>query len=850
MSTHPRGARKKDEESNKPTQRLVSRIVSAPALPDSVEQRAEMPGARVTAPMAVLTDVDQPGSFLPCPTLPPLPLLPRPADRGSSVALIDKRLSHARRHRKMVLHYLARKRVYRARLDAQRRVHRIWISIMTTFMSFLIVIISLTTGVSYAAYRFYNDTQDQFGAQVLTLRDLMPRDNLKMYDSTGILIGQLTDQGLHTSVSLGDVSQHVVDATVAIEDKNFWTNPGLDIKRILQSALDDVRTGHVVSGGSTITQQLIKTLVVGDETSIQRKLQELVLTPLVNDRYSKKDIMEMYLNSIYYGEQAYGIDAAASVYFGLTDQPGKPASKQLDLAQSAMLAGIPNSPVLDDPWLNPKSALDRMRIVLDSMVSNGYISRVEELDALKEAQQPGFLKHPDTLGNRAPHFFYFVLTQLQQIFHLTHAQLSRADMNVSTTLDLTLQNKIQKIMQDQIASLRDTHHVTNAAEVLIDFHNGAIRSLLGSVDYNSTTIDGKFDVATEGYRQSGSSFKPYIYATAFAQGASPAQAVLDAPLTIHQPGGDFTPVNYDQRYHGHMTLRCALQNSLNIPAVKVLQHAGIDASMETAKAMGINDYQGTPGYSLVLGSLDVHLIDHTSAYGTFADGGVHVPYYAVNTVTFGHTRQVYQHQNDSGTQAISPQIAYMITNVLSDNTDRLPEFFDCNPLQLYANSEASCRSGNRGQVRPAAAKTGTTNDFKDNLTVGYTTDYVMGVWAGNNDGSRMYNVTGIQGAAPIWHDSMLVAEQNHPIQDFQDPGGLFTTTVTYPDGVQTTDLFQPGAIPSYTPPPTTPTPPPDNGNPFGDNPPPQQALPQAYCPASYTFVAPPPPDNTPPAGWW
>ena len=286
----------------------------------------------------------------------------------------------------------------------------------------------------------------------------------------------------------------------------------------------------------------------------------------------------------------------------------------------------------------------------------------------------------------------------------------------------------------------------------------------------------------------------------------------------------------------------------------MLQHVGIDAAMQTAYNMGIMSYRGTPGYSLVLGGLGIRLLDHTSAMGVFANGGVRFPYYAINRVVSGITgRVLYQHQLDTGTQVISPQLAYMMTNVLSDNTDRIPEFYDCNVLQLYANSQQDCWNGNRGIVRPAAAKTGTTDDFRDNWTVGYTTDYVMGVWAGNDDNSPMIDVSGITGAAPIWHDSMLVAEQGHPIQDFVNPGGLERATVTYADGVQTTDWFLPGTVPTsaeiLTPTTSdspTPTPEPGEGSPT----PPLSSDP--YCPASYSFAFPPPPDNgvVVDAGWW
>jgi membrane peptidoglycan carboxypeptidase len=773
----------------------------------------------------------------------------------STVETVQSR--RKRWHRKIILRHLSRKHMRLTRKQKQREVNHLWITISSVSFAFLAILLSLTGAGAFAAYRFYNQTQQKYTGDVLTLRDLMPKDNLKMYDSKGILIAQLTAEGIHTAVKYPDIANNLINATVATEDKNFWDNPGIDLTRIIQAAIDDLRSGHVVSGGSTITQQLIKNLIVGDETSITRKLQEIILVPEVNNHYSKTDIIEMYLNSIYYGEQAYGVDAAAGVYFGLEDQPGKPASKQLDIAQAAMLAGIPASPSSYDPFQHPQAAFNRFENVLSFMQRNGYISRIDVINATEEVQQPHFFKKAATLINRAPHFAELVYAQLEQTFHVTRLQLARSDMIVHTTLDISLQDKIQKIAQRHIAELHSAHNLSNAAEVLIDYHTGAIRSLLGSIDYNNKSIDGQFDVATQGYRQPGSSFKPFVYVTAFQQGASPGQAISDEPTTIDIPDSTpstFTPLNYDRNYHGHMTIRCALQNSLNVPAVRTLEHVGIEQAMEMAQNMGITSYDGTPGYSLVLGGLGVHLLDETSAYGTFADGGVHVPYYAIDKVVIASTQQTYAHPTNVGKKVVSPQLAYMMTNVLSDNTSRLPEFYDCNVLQLYANSQADCWYGNRGTVRPAAAKTGTTNDFRDNWTVGYTTDYVMGVWAGNNDNTPMIDVTGVQGAAPIWHDSMLQAEAGRPIQNFTDPGGLVKATVTYPDGIKTTDLYLPGTVPAFALPTATPAPKSTpaatatpGGNPLAKTP---GAVP--YCANDFSFAFTPPPAGTPSPnpGWW
>jgi membrane peptidoglycan carboxypeptidase len=767
------------------------------------------------------------------------------------------------RHKKLLVRHLSRKRIRQDRAYEQQSLRHVWLTFASIVTAFMVIVLSLSAIGSYIAVRFYNDTQQKYIPQVASLRDLLPRDNLKVYDSKGIFIGQLADGGIHTSVPLNQISPNLINATIAIEDKNFWSNQGIDILRIIQAALDNLRQGHVVEGGSTITQQLIKNLVVGNETSVIRKLEEIVLTPDINSHYTKSDIMEMYLNTIYYGEQAYGIDAAASIYFGFMDQPGKPASSRLDLAQSVILAGIPNSPDAFDPRQHPQASFMRFQLVLDALVNQQYITKIQALDAIHEEQSPNFFKHPVSQQNRAPHFFNFVLTQLEQSFHLTRAQLSRSDMTVTTTLDIGLQDKIQKIAQQHIAELNG-NNLTNAAEVLIDFRTGAIRSLLGSIDYNNKSIDGEFDVATQGYRQPGSSFKPYVYVTAFEQGASPAQPISDEPTTIQIPDSvekTFTPMNYDLRYHGHLTIRCALQNSLNIPAVRTLEHVGIPQAMKTAHDMGITSYEGTPGYSLVLGGLGVRLIDHTSAIGTFANNGVHVPYYAIEKVVFGRNGQTFGHPINPGTRVISPQLAYMMTNVLSDNQDRLPEFFDCNVLQLYSNSQQSCYEGNRGQIRPAAAKTGTTNDFRDNWTLGYTTDYVMGVWAGNDNNTPMNNVTGVMGAAPIWHDSMLVAEQGKPIHNFVNPGGLQWANVTYPDGVKTSDWFIPGTVPNFTQLQTIPTPaateePQQSPNVQLDVQPdkkqPVSSITTPYCPGDFSYATTPPGfgAQSPNPGWW
>ena len=665
--------------------------------------------------------------------------------------------------------------------------------IMLPMASGMLVIMLVLVSIFVSLTAVVEATHERYQQEVTTLADILPKDSLKMYDDHCTLIYQMLDQGMQNTVPLSQISQSLMNAEVAIEDHYFWTNPGVDITGIVRAALANLTHGHVVEGGSTITQQLIKNAIVGDRDTIMRKLQEIILAPVVTRHYSKQQVLSMYLNTIYYGEQAYGADAAAFTYFGLQDTAHTSAAYQLDIAQAAMLAGIPRSPSALDPFLHPGAAYQRMLEVLNQMHLLGYITNQQMRAALSEARRLGFLHRGVIHNNPAPHFVDYALNELAETLHVKQADLARAGLIISTTLDLPLQNEILKIAQQHIAQLAAAHHMSDAAAVMIDFHNGAIRVLLGNIDPTNSHY-GSFDMASQGYRQSGSSFKPYIYATAFAKGLSPGMPVMDAPFSIQLCCGlpPYTPQNYDQRFHGLISYRYALQNSFNIPGVKVLARVGVDAALHMAQAMGITSYTGTPNYTMVLGTLGIHLLDQTSAYGVFANGGVRIPPHAINEVTDTQGHPIYRFM-PQGKRVISKQVAFLMTDVLSDNAARTFEFGECSSLSLYSNSQTQCNQGNPGSVRPAAVKTGTSQDFRDNWTVGYTTDYVMGVWAGNNDDSPMINVTGVDGAGPIWHDSMLLAEQGWPITGFQNPGGLGRKTVSSPEGITTTDWYLQGA---------------------------------------------------------
>ncbi len=656
---------------------------------------------------------------------------------------------------------------------------------ITMFSIFLIVVIVFVTIAS-----FTTATNQKFGTKVTTLADILPKDNTKLYDMHGGLVYQSLSQGMQTSVPLSDISKQLIHAEIAIEDQNFYTNPGYDITGIVRAAISNLTNKKVVSGGSTITQQLIKNAVVGNQESIMRKLQEIILAPDISRYYTKDQILQMYLNTTYYGEQAYGAEAAAFTYYGLKATPLHTAASQLDLAQAAMLAGIPSSPSARDPFLHPRAASIRMQEVLQQMYIQGYITAQERAVAIDESQRPDFLSR-GVLNNRfAPHYINYTLRELAHDLHVKLSDLPRAGLVVNTALDLNLQNKVLKSAQKHIAEMARAHHMSNAAVVVLDHHTGDIRTLVGNIDPNNP-VNGDFDVASQGYRQPGSSFKPYIYATAFQRGMSPGQMVVDGPLTINMCCGlpSYSPTNYDHRFHGLITYRYALQNSFNIPAVKLLMSTGVDKALRTAQKMGITDYQGIPNYTMVLGSLSIHLIDNTAGYATFANGGISIRPHAIDTIKDQNGNVILKIQ-PKGVRALSKEAAFMITDVLSDNNSRIYEFGKCSSLVLYTNTMNQCYAGNPGPTRISAAKTGTSNDFRDNWTMGFTTDYTVGVWAGNNDNSPMEDVTGVDGAGPIWHDTMMMAEKGHPMKKFPpapstlvkhaiDAAGRITTDWTY-----------------------------------------------------------------------
>jgi penicillin-binding protein 1A len=634
----------------------------------------------------------------------------------------------------------------------------------------LTILLATTFLTSFTALS--NATNKRYQSQVVTLTDIIPQDNLKMYDASGHLLYQAIDQGIQTSEPLDKISPNLVNAEIDMEDQSFWQNSGFDITGIVRAAISDLNSKQVVAGGSTITQQLIKNSIVGNSDTALRKLEEIELAPEVTRYYTKQQILEMYLNTVYYANGAYGAETAAQTYFGLQDKPGNPASNQLDLAQAATLAGIPSNPDLRNPVAYPQNSLIRTQQVLRQMYNLKTINAQQYAAALKEIQKPGFASYHKPVQSRQAvalsSFTNYALTELASDLHVKVSDLSRSGLSVTTTLNANLQVKVLKEAQHDIATIRAAHNITDSSVVMINPKTGEIETLIGNID----PAHNAFNVATQGFRQAGSTMKAFTYATAFEHGVSPGEKTYDEPQTFYYNGIAYRPDNYAGVHHGWITYRQALDWSLNIDAVRLEMspQVGVQNDYEMAENLGLGSTNGVVNETFTLGSLGVHLLNETSAYGTFANGGVHVPPHAINTATNAQGKIIYKAPT-TGKRVITPQAAYILTDVLTDNATRDKEFFPCSALDLYVNNKCG------GTVIPTAVKTGTTNDFVDNLTIGYTPDLVTGVWSGNDNNTPMNNIIGITGAGTIWHDAMMTVLQGKPVQHFTNPGGVVSSPV-------------------------------------------------------------------------
>lgn len=605
-------------------------------------------------------------------------------------------------------------------------------------------------GVAYASLA------GELEGEIQALDDLDQRElaeTTRIYDRDGTLLRErlVEDQGRRTYVPLSEVPLVMRQATIAVEDSDFYQNPGIDVGGIARAMYGEVSGQPDLGGGSTITQQFVRHVAFSFEErtarSYERKLKEIVLALILTRQASKDQILEWYLNEIYYGNLAYGVEAAAQTIFDKS-------ARDLSLAEAALLAGLPQLPGVYDP-LDPDPEVQakvkaRQRTVLQLMADGGFIGQAE---AEAAAEAPLTYKAPDEELFLAPHFVVWVEDWLEA--KLGADRLARGGLAVTTTLDLDLQSLGEREVREQVEALRERHDMSNAALVALEPASGQVLAMVGSADYWDDGIDGRVNVAIR-ERQPGSSIKPVTYAAAIAEGMSPATVIWDVPMELWLPGGRlYEPQNYDERFHGPVRLRAALANSYNIPALKVLglippkpgeepgdPKTGIHQTVEMAHRMGLTGLQRDPweyGLSLTLGGGEATLLDMTTVYATLANMGERVRPNPVLRVTDSSGEVLYDLAQDEAAlaaeRALDEGVAYIVTDMLADNAARTPAFGGSSALQIGV---------------PAAAKTGTTNDYRDNWTLGYTPYLVTGVWAGNSDNRPMRRSSGLTGAAPIW----------------------------------------------------------------------------------------------------
>lgn len=577
----------------------------------------------------------------------------------------------------------------------------------------------------------------------------------QIFDRNGKLLYEIYADENRIPIKIEELPDYVSQATIAIEDKNFYHHFGIDIGGIIRAGLHNLSSDNT-QGGSTITQQLVKTALLSSERTFERKVKEALLSVVTEILYSKQEILEMYLNYISYGGTAVGIESAANRYFDKS-------AKDLSLPEAALLAGLPQSPSVYSPFgSSPEKGLERQKEVLRRMVEEGFITQ-EQADEAANTKLTFAIKKTDI---KAPHFVFYVKDLLYQEYG--EKMVETGGLRVTTSLDLDLQETAQASLSAEVESLKNLR-VGNGAALVTKPNTGEILAMIGSKDYFDSEEDGQVNV-TLALRQPGSSIKPIMYATTFQNGTlSPGSVLLDVPTCFASAGtSDYCPKNYTGSFTGPVTVRAALGNSLNIPAVKALATIGVDSFIKQASKMGISTWTDPQNYglSLTLGGGEVKMVDLAQAFAVLANQGVKVPLHPILKVENykGETLETYNPETSK------TALAYLTENDLLSSQDGLERVMDRGPAYMVSNimQDNSARVqafGSNSQLvikdKVVAAKTGTTNDLKDNWTVGFTPDYLVISWVGNNDSTQMsYLASGITGAAPIWHDIMSYVLRN------------------------------------------------------------------------------------------
>lgn len=596
--------------------------------------------------------------------------------------------------------------------------------------------------------------------EVTNLTSVRPAISGKILDRNGNLLYQVYEDENRTLVSLDQVAPTVIQATIAIEDKDFYHHHGFSITGIGRAALALVqRKGEVTQGGSTLTQQLVKNRLLSNERTFQRKIKELILAILVEGTYSKEEILTMYLNQVAYGGSTYGVEAAANRYFGKS-------AKDLNLAESALLAGLPAAPSVYTPFgAYPELAEGRQQEVLQRMLADGYISA--EQAAAAGSEELSF--KTDNVAIKAPHFVMYVRQLLEEEYG--EKVLATEGLQIRTTLDLPLQEQTQATVTKEVDAIRRLH-ITNGAALVTNPETGEVLAMVGSTDYFDFAHDGQVNIPLR-LRQPGSSIKPLTYAMALEKGYSVTTRIDDSPVTYAIAGSrPYSPKNYDGKFHGSVTLKESLGSSYNIPAVKMLEFVGIDAFISKAEKMGISTWKDRSRYglSLTLGGGEVTMADMTVAYSSFANEGISTPLNPILEIKAADGTILYQNTcalkkvGCAGKKVFDERVAYLISDILSDNTARIPAFGPQSALVVPGQE--------------VAVKTGTTNNMRDNWTIGYTSDRLVAVWVGNNDNTPMsYVASGVTGASPIWNTIIRSLLDDKNPHAFTVPTGLLQVAV-------------------------------------------------------------------------
>ena len=699
--------------------------------------------------------------------------------------------------------YRSRRRRLRRLNGGRRRGAPRWFWLVGVLVFLLLVMVAIGGGMTFAVYYHYADDLERPDIALARTGSAGSR----IFDRNGNILYEFVDplSGLKNTISLSEISPWLKAATVSTEDASFYDNPGVNIKGLLRAAMENLTPfgpGFFKgSGGSSITQQLVKNVYIPPEEraerSLGRKIKEVILAIELKRRYDDDQILEWYLNQVYYGNFAYGAEAASWRYFG------KPA-KDLTLAEAAMLAGIPSAPGYYSPVIpeNRPEATRRQHYVLDLMVDHGYISQRQA----DEAKQEELIFEEGTFPIRAPHFVFYVRDVLISMCEKGRLELPedtdcsqlvyRGGLRVTTSLDLPLQQRAEGIIEEQVSAIEGRYGGHNAAAVVIEPATGEILAMVGSRNYFREDIAGQVNI-TISERSPGSSIKVYTYLTAFLHGWTPATVVRDEPIDIKSDSGQ--PIqNWNFKFKGPVTVRTALAESINIPAIRTILAVGVERVVDTAHKMGITSLNdpGRYGPALTLGGGEVKLLDHTYAYSVFANNGLMVGMPSVEDLPSGYRQLepaailrvenalgtvLYEYTGADSLQVVPAPYAYLITDILSKSAIQ------------WSGLTIS---------RPAAAKTGTSEGFRDALVMGYTPDRAVGVWMGNADNTPMAEGTfSFVGSGPIWKGIMETAHEGVGVHDFVVPGGVY-----FAPCAGRSEVFVEGTKCTYVPPKPSPTP--------------------------------------------